>query len=134
MDALEKFEGQTGISTYYEFDGNTITLAPETILQFLHIVHECLSNIRKHSQATQVDVNLSYTHGAECQLIIHDNGLGFDNTSEAGETHVGIRIMKERTHRINGVLMVDSAPNEGTTVCLTLPLTTQRLVKEASTA
>ena len=129
-DALEKFEGQTGIKTYYEFEGNALTLQPEIILQFLHILHECLSNIRKHSKATQVDVYLS--HSSECQLIIHDNGIGFDNTKDAGETHVGIRIMKERTHRISGILTIDSTPKEGTTICLTLPLSTLVSAKDAS--
>lgn len=131
-DALEKFEGQAGIKTHYEFEGNAVSLQPEIILQFLHILHECLSNIRKHSKANQVDVHLS--HGAECQLIIHDNGIGFDNSKDAGETHVGLRIMKERTHRINGVLTIDSDPENGTTICLTLPLATHILPKETSHA
>ena len=131
-DALEKFEGQTGISSHYEFDGNAVSLQPEIILQFLHILHECLSNIRKHSRATQVDVHLS--HGTECQLIIHDDGLGFDSSKDAGETHVGLQIMKERTHRIGGTLTIDSSPNEGTTICLTLPLTSNILPKEITKA
>jgi len=118
--ALEKFEGQTGIKTHYQFEGHTLTLQPETILQLLHILHECLSNIRKHSQATQVDVCLS--HDTQCQLIIHDNGIGFNNNNEMDETHVGLRIMKERSHRINGTLSIDAVPDEGTTVCLTIPL------------
>lgn len=127
-DALEKFEGQTGITTHYQFNGNALTLQPEIILQFLHILHECLSNIRKHSQATQVEVQLS--HGAECQLIIHDDGIGFDSTEDVGETHVGLRIMKERTHRIDGSLTIDSSPEDGTTICLTLPLAMNVLPEE----
>ncbi len=129
-DALEKFEGQTGIKTYYEFEGNALTLQPEIILQFLHILHECLSNIRKHSKATQVDVHLS--HGNKCQLIIHDNGIGFDTAKDAGETHVGLRIMKERTHRIDGILTIDSTTEDGTTICLTLPLLTLVPAKDTS--
>jgi len=129
-DALEKFEGQTGIKTSYKFEGSALTLQPEIILQLLHILHECLSNIRKHSQATQVDVQLS--HGSQCQLIIHDDGIGFDNSVDAGETHVGLRIMKERTHRITGDLAIDSSPDEGTTICLTLPLATNVIAMESS--
>ncbi|MFW5446885.1 MAG: histidine kinase [Methylophagaceae bacterium] len=131
-DALEKFEGQTGISTHYKFEGNALTLQPEIILQFLHIVHECLSNIRKHSKASNVDVHLS--HGNKCQLIIHDDGVGFDSTKDAGETHVGLRIMKERTHRISGDLTIESSPDNGTTICLTLPLATHILTKESAHA
>lgn len=129
-DALEKFEGQTGIKTYYQLEGSALRLQPEIILQLLHILHECLSNIRKHSQAAQVDVQLS--HGGQCQLIIHDDGIGFDNSIDAGETHVGLRIMKERTHRINGDLTIDSSPNDGTTICVTLPLATNVIAMGAS--
>ncbi len=130
-DALEKFEGQTGINTHYEFEGNAVTLQPEIILQLLHILHECLSNIRKHSKAAHVDVHLS--HGNVCQLIIHDDGVGFDNTKDAGETHVGLRIMKERTHRINGDLSIDTSPGNGTTICLTLPIATILMNEESIT-
>ncbi|PHS26789.1 MAG: histidine kinase [Methylophaga sp.] len=130
--ALEKFEGQTEIKTHYEFEGNSLSFQPEIILQALHILHECLSNIRKHSKASHVDVQLY--HGSECQLIIHDDGIGFDSNKDAGETHVGLRIMKERTHRINGKLTINSSPEDGTTIYLTLPLATSILVKEPSAA
>lgn len=130
--ALEKFEGQTGIKTYYEFEGKSLSFQPEIILQALHILHECLSNIRKHSKASHVDVQLY--HGSECQLIIHDDGIGFNSNKDAGETHVGLRIMKERTHRINGKLTINSSPEDGTTICLTLPLATSILLEEPSAA
>lgn len=131
-DALGKFEGQTSIKTDYKFEGNALNLEPEIILQVLHIMHECLSNIRKHSQATQVDVYLS--NSSECQLIIHDDGKGFDHNADAGETHVGLRIMKERTHRIQGDLTIDSEPSEGTTICLTIPQSTNVVPMEKISA
>jgi two-component system, NarL family, nitrate/nitrite sensor histidine kinase NarX len=127
-DALEKFEGQTSIKTHYESEGHALTLQPEIILQFLHIMHECLSNIRKHSQATQVDVHLS--HGPECQLFIHDDGIGFDTSKTMGETHVGLQIMKERAHRIKGTLTIDSSPQDGTTICLSFPRFTNVLTMD----
>lgn len=127
-DALEKFEGQTSIKTHYESEGHVLTLQPEIILQFLHIMHECLSNIRKHSQATQVDVHLS--HGSECQLIIHDDGIGFDTNKTMSEMHVGLQIMKERAHRIKGTLTIDSSPQDGTTICLSFPRFTNVLTMD----
>ena len=116
--ALEKFEGQTGIKTHYISDGNTVAMQPETILQVLHILHESLSNIRKHAKATQVEVQLHL--GSACILTIRDNGKGFDLQHDTGETHVGLRIMKERAHRVGAQLDIDSAPGQGTTVTLIL--------------
>lgn len=115
-NALKKFEGQVGISTSFEYSGPTMDLPPEHALQILHIVHESLSNIRKHSTATQVSVELR-TEG-ECRLTIKDNGKGFNIDEKNDDTHVGIYIMRERAHRFGGELSISSATNQGTVVSL----------------
>lgn len=118
--SLEKFEGQTGIQVHYQPEGHGVALQPEKILQILHILHECLSNIRKHANATSV--NVKFVYGQECQLIIDDDGTGFDLHLDMDDTHVGLRIMRERASKISGNLAIDSAVSEGTTICLTFPL------------
>lgn len=128
--ALEKFEGQTGIKTDYRYEGRLVQLQPETILQVMHILHECLSNIRKHSQASLVNVTFKYDAG--CQMIIHDNGVGFDDNETITETHVGLSIMRERTHRIHGTLSIDSAVGHGTKIRLNLPLSSNSFLATES--
>lgn len=117
--ALEKFEGQTGIRASFSINGLAPELSPEHVLQVMHIVQESLSNVRKHARANQVEMTLS--GGEECHLTIRDDGAGYDVTGEAGETHVGLHIMRERAHRIGAQLELDSAPRRGTVVCLKLP-------------
>lgn len=85
--ALEKFEGQTGISTVFSHRGTVPDLPPEHVLQAMHIVQESLSNVRKHARANRVDVEL--VCDGECMLSINDNGSGFDTARDAGDTHVG---------------------------------------------
>lgn len=123
--ALEKFEGQVGIRTRYHRVGPHLDLPPESVLQMLHILQESLSNVRKHAGASEVEVEL-ITEG-ECRLTVKDNGRGFDPAHNAGDTHVGIRIMRERAHRMGGKLTLESAPGEGTRVSLSwapTPMTT----------
>jgi two-component system nitrate/nitrite sensor histidine kinase NarX len=123
--ALEKFEGQVGIPTHYSRVGPPLDLPPESVLQMLHILQESLSNIRKHSGATEVEVEL--VSASECRLTVKDNGKGYDPDKDAGDTHVGIRIMRERAHRMGGNLAFTSAPGQGTQVSLTwtaTPMTT----------
>lgn len=115
--ALVKFEGQVGIRTRFEHHGPSLEIAPEHVLQILHILQESLSNIRKHSGASQVDVELS-TEG-KCSLTIQDNGKGFETGQNAGDSHVGIYIMRERAHRFGGELSITSATGQGTRVSLT---------------
>jgi two-component system nitrate/nitrite sensor histidine kinase NarX len=69
------------------------------------------------------------------RFTVNDDGRGFDarGTSELPESHVGIRIMRERAQRIGAQLEVDSSPGAGTTVTLTLPVvqTEDSAVQEA---
>jgi two-component system nitrate/nitrite sensor histidine kinase NarX len=116
--ALEKFEGQTGISATFSHRGAVPDLPPEHVLQAMHIVQESLSNVRKHAKASRVDVEL--VCGGECMLCINDNGIGFDAARDAGDTHVGLSIMRERAHRIGAELALESKPGQGTQVRLVL--------------
>ncbi len=115
--ALEKFEGQVGIKTRYRRQGLAPDMPPEHMLQVLYILQESLSNIRKHSGATRVEVVLSTDR--HDRLTVRDNGKGFDIARHIGDTHVGIRIMRERAHRFGGALSIASTPGKGTTVSLT---------------
>jgi len=116
--ALDKFEGQTGISTAFSHCGTVPDLSPEHVLQAMHIVQESLSNVRKHAKASRVDVKLACE--GECALDISDDGIGFDAASDAGDTHVGLSIMRERAHRIGAELELRSRPGQGTQIRLAL--------------
>jgi len=118
--ALEKFEGQTGINTVLSISG-AASVAPEYIIQVLHIIQEALSNVRKHAAATEVAV--SVRRDPQCVIAVRDNGKGFDPSQYGadGESHVGLNIMKERAHRIGATLRIDSTPGAGTRVTLALP-------------
>ncbi|MCX4187530.1 type IV pili methyl-accepting chemotaxis transducer N-terminal domain-containing protein [Methylophaga sp. OBS4] len=130
--ALEKFEGQVGIRTSFEHSGPTLDLPPEHALQILHILHESLSNIRKHSGASQVSVELR-TEG-QCSLTVKDNGKGFNIEEKNDDTHVGIYIMRERAHRFGGELAISSANNQGTVVSLSWRRPVTLTTEQRSTA
>jgi len=120
--ALEKFEGQTGVRTSFRKEGDGLIPVDTSAIQVLHIIQEALSNVRKHSTATAVDVTMRCD--AEFSITVRDDGKGFDlaQVMEDGDSHVGIGIMRERAHRIGGRLELDTAPDRGTCVTLVLPL------------
>lgn len=125
--ALEKFEGQTGIHTNLRISGAGMPLTAEQQLQVLHIVQEALSNVRKHAAANEVTVEIQ--RGETYRIEVRDDGCGIDpRRLEDGEGHVGLKIMRERAHRIGATLDILSTPSEGTCVRLLLPL----LQKEAA--
>ena len=102
-------------------------LTAEQQLQVLHIVQEALSNVRKHAAANEVTVEIQ--RGETYRIEVRDDGCGIDpRRLEDGEGHVGLKIMRERAHRIGATLDILSTPPEGTCVRLLLPL----LQKEAA--
>ena len=55
-------------------------------------------------------------------IEVRDDGRGIDNaSSDFGETHVGMRIMRERAASVGARLKIFSVPGAGTSVELTLP-------------
>src|SRR5574343_975727 len=127
--ALEKFEGQTGIRTEFTCHGSGLPLEPGDEIQIMHIVQESLSNIRKHAQATRVTVRLE-RNLTELQVAVRDNGAGFDPETEPNlksDRHVGLKIMRERAHRIGGECRIASQAGVGTSVTLRLPSVTKEV-------
>jgi two-component system, NarL family, nitrate/nitrite sensor histidine kinase NarX len=118
---IEKFRRQTDIETRLVIDGDGPPFPREEQLQVLFIVQEALSNIRKHAEAHTVEIHIE--NRQDFMLNIRDNGVGFDSRTllEKKDSHVGLKIMRERAHRIHASLAVTSEPGKGTTVSLQLP-------------
>jgi two-component system nitrate/nitrite sensor histidine kinase NarX len=118
--ALLRFEQHTCIPTRFAQSGVGLPLSPEAQLQVMHIVQESLSNARKHSGATRVEVEVQ--RGPVYRVCVRDDGRGFDPAAVPGDLHVGLRIMRERAQRIGGRLDVHARQAQGTEVILTLPV------------
>jgi len=118
--ALVRFESQTQVTTRFLQSGVGLPLSPEMQLQVMHIVQESLSNARKHAKASAVQVEMQ--RGSVYRFWVRDDGKGFDPDAVPSDLHVGLRIMRERAHRIGGELKVTSTKGKGTEVLLTLPV------------
>ena len=116
---LRKFEHQSGVRTRLSLHGLGVGLPPDVQLQLLHVVQEALSNVRKHAQASEVQ--LEVFRDPQWVLRVRDNGRGFV-PADGGpdETHVGLQIMRERAERIGAQVQVESTPGEGTEVRIAL--------------
>ena len=119
QETLQKFKHQTGLPTLLQVHGEGLPLPADVQVQVLHVLQEALSNVRKHAGATHV--SLEVNKGDRWSFVVRDNGVGFDAASNRGESHVGIKIMRERAGQVGAEVAVESAPGEGTAVRLTLP-------------
>lgn len=85
----------------------------------LQVVREALSNSAKHAGASHVTIRTHVDAGA-LLMEIADDGVGF--TVGAPQVGRGLDNMRERAEALDAELQVDSAPGEGTTVRLHVPL------------
>lgn len=126
-NVVAKFQRQTGVHASIDFHGTGAPLAPEQQLQVLFILQEALSNVRKHAQASQVQVLVE--NERDFSLRVADDGSGFtmEDAQNKGESHVGLRIMQERAQRLSAQFDIQSQRGQGTTILLRLERT-ERLV------
>ena len=90
--------------------------APAEVQQSIYrIAQEALANVVDHAQAENVYVNLKQGRSL-IQLVIRDDGCGFDPSSAEHQNHYGLLGMRERAEMIGGKLSVESQPGQGTRV------------------
>lgn len=85
------------------------------------IVQELLNNVMKHAQARQVMLLVAQQPG-QLRIRIHDDGVGFMPAPVPTSGGIGLAGIRNRVELLGGRLAVESAPNEGTTISIELPL------------
>jgi len=118
---LEQASADTGL--VYELDDRTTRRPPQAVRTLLYRVgREAVSNVRKHAQASRVDVQLDDdTDGFS--LNIRDDGNGFDAAHglRVRPGHLGLPAMREQVEITGGRLMLESQPGTGTALEVWLP-------------
>ena len=119
---IQDLAENTGIATAFEADTLHLPSHMETALY--RIVHEALNNTIKHAHATHLSLTLARGLD-ELVAVVQDNGRGFvvdAVESRHRDTGIGLISMRRRTELLAGKFEVRSAPGEGTTVTVTVPL------------
>ena len=117
-----EFDQQTGIKASFTISGDVAfnSFAEVTVFR---VVQECLSNVQKHADATQVDVQFQVTDTG-LEAMIKDNGKGFDTSRVASDSagkSKGLLSMRERSELLGGSLSVKSSPDKGSEIILFIP-------------
>jgi signal transduction histidine kinase len=90
-------------------------LDPELENVVYRIADEALTNVSRHSAASQATVAL-VRRGGKIRLEIADDGSGFDVNAPVPDGHIGIKGMTERAEMVGGMVELSSEPGSGTTV------------------
>jgi signal transduction histidine kinase len=96
-------------------------LDPKKRHQVFLAVKEALNNVMKHSKATQVSIEFSFSPGGPLCIEVGDNGCGFDSRSCEGRGE-GLRNIRERIGMAGGRLKLESSEGAGTRVIFEVPV------------
>jgi signal transduction histidine kinase len=113
-----------GIVTSLIVLGGERRFSSEVESLLFRIVQEALNNIRKHAQASEVQVAMEFAED-KVKLTISDNGRGFELSGRVDDLprsgKLGLAGMQERARLLGGTLEVKSIPGKGTTLIIEVP-------------
>lgn len=117
--ALEKFisdiNRSKNIAVELFLDKNLEYIGETVSLELYSILMELMSNVLKHSKATQACINISiFDKERTIKVEVIDNGIGVDTT--VIHKGMGFKNLKERVKNINGNISIQSSKSTGTTV------------------
>ncbi|WP_454743592.1 PAS domain S-box protein [Cupriavidus necator] len=118
---LSRFERRYGIATRFQTTGPRQCLDRNREIGIYRIFQEAMTNVARHSKATEVTVSLDWA-ADRVELEIADNGLGFEVNCGASDGHLGLLGMRERARELDGTLVLDPGPRSGARVRLGVPI------------
>jgi signal transduction histidine kinase len=118
---FERFINRTGLTGDFSADVAAARFGDERAETILRMAQEALRNVERHARATRVVVRLQSADDARLELRIEDNGVGFDPKAQR-PGHYGIVGLREQAELIGAELLIDSRPNEGTSLRISLRL------------
>jgi signal transduction histidine kinase len=118
---LERYETRTGMQVAVNVQA-TVERLPATVeVAIFRIIQEALENVRRHANASQVEVKI-YEEGDRLVFSVIDNGAGFQpgRVSHRGRS-LGLVGMRDRAELLQGKLRIRSGAGHGTQVILSIP-------------
>jgi two-component system sensor histidine kinase DegS len=119
---IEAFREKTGLEISLVVAGSERRLEPHREVLCFRAIQQLLGNVRDHAQATQVKLNL-ILDDQEFRVTIEDNGVGFipSEVLVDSETPKGLTALEDRIQQVGGELTLESEPDQGTRVTLSIP-------------
>jgi signal transduction histidine kinase len=125
VDDFSKWEGIPVVFTSTDI---SFSLPQEIGSCLYRVTQECLRNVARHAQATQVDVKL-IEEDEGLRLFIKDNGKGFGvKEPRLGKSGLGLIGMEERVRVVQGSYEVQSVPGQGTEITVWVPIPKEELL------
>ena len=96
-------------------------LARAQSLALFRIFQEALTNVERHANAQNIEVNLTATPGV-LMLQVQDDGRGIKAQEIAGLHSLGLLGMRERANHLGGSFDIHGVPGDGTILTVSIPI------------
>lgn len=117
---LERYTLQTGIQVEFHHEGIQ-RFSQEAETGTFRIVQEALTNVARHGQTARAKVLIRSRPG-RLQILVEDEGAGFEAKSILDRAWGGIAGMRERARLLGGHLGIESVPGSGTRLTAEIPV------------
>jgi signal transduction histidine kinase len=117
-ELVNAFQSRSMLSVEIDFPESVKIFSKEEEQSIYRIIQEALENVVRHAQAERVWLSLQIQNG-EWQLIIRDNGKGFDTNRPASENEgLGLRGIREHAEMMGAEFKLQSNPGAGTALTI----------------
>ena len=125
--SLEELKTE-GLYCRFSEVGASLRLPSSVEIAVYRVVQEALTNIRKHADATRVNLRLQYQPD-KLQVEVRDNGKGFDLSRTLDGAiavgHMGLLGMKQRADMLGGDVVIKTGQGSGTSLVFRFPIQRQ---------
>ncbi|RYU80751.1 sensor histidine kinase [Hymenobacter persicinus] len=113
-----------GIDLHFRTDPSVagLKLTMRARREFFLLFKEAVNNLAKYAHCQHATIALTFEH-TRLVLLVQDDGIGFDPAAPAQGGGNGMTNMRARAAALHGELTIHSTPGQGTTLRLSLPLT-----------
>jgi signal transduction histidine kinase len=108
-----------GFSAAFRTSGRPRPVSAPVALALHRTTLEALTNVRKHADAANVEIELAFRDDGRVHLRVHDDGRGA--ADETAGTGFGLKGIRERAEQLQGSANYRTAPSEGFTLYVELP-------------
>jgi signal transduction histidine kinase/ligand-binding sensor domain-containing protein len=118
---IAKVASSSEIEFTWELDRIDGLFSAEAEINIYRIIQESLNNIVRHSSAHRSSIR-TYRHGRRVEIVIRDDGRGFNaqESASAGRVGFGLKGISERARMLGAKCVINSAVGQGTTINLNL--------------
>jgi signal transduction histidine kinase len=116
----EDFQKRTGINCKVSFHPEDIVLEQNISIVIFRIFQEALTNIMRHSDATEVKASLKAKDGM-ITLEVKDNGKGITEEEITNSNSFGLLGIRERVNFLGGNVTISGISNKGTAIKVNIP-------------